>query len=170
MTADCTWLTPMLAIGGAVPPAGLRDFVRAEHIRAIVDLRAEDCDDAAALGREGVAFLHLPTPDCFPPDLTLIDRGVAFAAPRLAAGTPVLVHCEHGIGRAPLMALCILIAAGLAPLDALMLAKDRRPVVSPSPAQYEGWAAWIAARHPGVAVPDFTAFATVAYRHLAMSA
>jgi hypothetical protein len=50
------------------------------------------------------------------------------------------------------------------PLAALALAKDRRGAVSPSPAQFEAWAAWL--RHTGHAVPHFDDFAAIAYRHL----
>ncbi len=58
----------------------------------------------------------------------------------------MLIHCQHGIGRSALLALCVLVDQGWQPLDALTHAKDRRAQVSPSRSQYEGWAAWLRAR------------------------
>jgi hypothetical protein len=60
--------------------------------------------------------------------------------------------------------LCVLVDRGRAPIEALALAKDRRPAVSPSPAQYEAWASWL--RRRGHAPPAFDAFGAIAYRHL----
>ena len=86
------------------------------------------------------------------------------------AGRRALVHCEHGIGRSATLALASLVANGMAPLEALMLAKDKRERVSPSPAQYAGWRDWLEMRRvrrgEGWIVPDFDAFAAIAYRHL----
>jgi protein-tyrosine phosphatase len=47
----------------------------------------------------------------------------------------VLLHCQFGIGRSPLLACCVLIGLGNNPRDALVIAKRARPVVSPSPEQ-----------------------------------
>ena len=71
-------------------------------------------------------------------------------------GEKVLIHCQHGIGRSPLLALCVLVDHGLEPLDALTLAKDRRAAVSPSRSQYEGWANWL--RRRGKDAPDYHSF------------
>jgi protein-tyrosine phosphatase len=76
----------------------------------------------------------------------------------------VLIHCQHGIGRSALLALCVLVDCGHEPLAALELAKSRRAKVSPSPAQYEAWATWLRGRE--IAPPSFDAFAAIAYRHL----
>ena len=77
---------------------------------------------------------------------------------------PITPNCGRGIGRSALLALCVLVSRGMQPLAALALAKERRDVVSPSPAQFEAWAAWL--RHEGHAVPAFDDFAAIAYRHL----
>jgi hypothetical protein len=56
------------------------------------------------------------------------------------------------------------------PLDALELAKSRRSLVSPSPAQYHAWAEWMegwqASRPVDWEIPGFDAFKAIAYRHL----
>jgi len=100
----------------------------------------------------------------------MLRDGVAFAAEHLDRGERVLIHCEHGIGRSATLALCVLVSQGMTPLDALELAKSRRSLVSPSPAQYEAWAQWLAdwkvARQVDWDIPHFDAFKAIAYRHL----
>jgi protein-tyrosine phosphatase len=95
----------------------------------------------------------------------MLDLGVRFARERMERGTKVLIHCQHGIGRSALLALCVLVDQGFEPLEALKLAKDRRDRVSPSRSQYQGWADWLRSR--GIDSPDYHSFGCIAYRHLA---
>jgi hypothetical protein len=170
---NLTWITDHLAVGGRFPPERTEDLAESLRVRAVIDLRSEDRDDAALLAKHGIAFLHLPTDDHGAVTAAMIESGVAFARPYLAAGSRVLVHCEHGIGRSATLALCIMVDGGFAPLDALSLAKDRRALVSPSPAQYAGWTQWLAAlrdaRGLSWEVPSFASFKAIAYRHLGES-
>lgn len=159
-----SWITDELAVGGHVPGERTEELARDHRIAAVVDLREEACDDEHVLRRHGIAFLHLPTPDMLGVTLPMLSDGVAFANLHLDGGERVLIHCQHGIGRSAVLALCVLVARGMQPLAALALAKDRRAVVSPSPAQFEAWAAWL--RDNGHAVPRFDDFAAIAYRHL----
>ena len=163
-TLDLSWITPELAVGARVPPEHVPALAREHGVGAVVDLRTEECDDEVLLRSHGMVFLHLPTVDRCGVTLAMLHDGVAFVARQLDAGTRALIHCQPGIGRSAILALCVLVARGLAPLDALMLAKDRRAVVSPSPEQYEAWAAWL--RATGRDVPSFDDFAAIAYRHL----
>ena len=161
------WVTPALALGGRFE-AGSEAVLAAEHgVGGVVDLRAEDCDDADSLARAGIAFLHLPTSDFHPPTPDDLARGVDFVRERLAHGQRILIHCEHGIGRSTVLMLCVLVDAGAEPMEALSQIKDAREKASPSPKQYAGWAAWLASR--GVTAPDAHMFGCVAYRHLAAS-
>jgi rhodanese-related sulfurtransferase len=165
-----TWITDTLAVGGSFPSTRCEILAREHRVAAVVDLRGESCDDAALLARHQIGFLHLPTIDFAPIQPALLERGVAFVCTHLAADRRVLVHCAHGIGRSALLALCVLVELGHAPLDALTLAKDRRACVSPSPQQYAAWAEWLAARRHGHDaawhVPTFDEFKAIAYRHL----
>jgi protein-tyrosine phosphatase len=162
---DFHWLTDQLALGRAFPSHEAATLARVHGIGAVVDLRAEDCDDETELQAAGIDFLHLPTPDLEPATHEHLERGVSFVRERIARNGRVLIHCQHGIGRSALLALCVLVDQGWEPLAALTHAKDRRELVSPSYAQYEGWRSWLAAR--GVGAPDYHAFGCVAYRHLA---
>ena len=156
------WITPHLAVGGAFRTADIPALV-ASGVTAVVDLRSEARDDVSALERAGIDFLHLPTEDHCALSLADMDRGVAFVAPRLQGGG-VLVHCREGIGRSVTLCLCILVDAGLAPLEAMHAVKAARYWASPSPAQFDAFSEWLAQR--GVARPPFQALAAIAYRHL----
>jgi protein-tyrosine phosphatase len=155
---DLSWITEQLALGGRA--AGLNAVRHGVH--AIVDLRDEDCHDATALAARGVELLHLPTPDRCGVAAERLVEGVAFVRAHLGRGARVLVHCHHGIGRSATLALCVLVAEGMAPLAALELAKRRRACVSPSPEQFECWASWLRAH--GHDAPRFEHFAAIAYR------
>lgn len=161
---DLDWITPELAVGGRFPSAAAVRLVREHFVAAVIDVRAEACDDEHVLRQHGLSLLHLPTEDhcAIAPDM--LNDGVAFAQRHLDGGRRVFIHCEHGIGRSALLALCVLVERGCEPLAALALAKDRRAKVAPSPAQYEAWVRWLEQR--GARVPTFDEFAAIAYRHL----
>ena len=164
---DFHWVTDEVAVGGCFPMEHARQLAEEHEIRAVVDLRAEDCDDAAQLRVAGIDLLHLPTPDLEPASREHLERGVEFIRERLQRREKVLIHCQHGIGRSALLALCVLVDQGWKPLDALEHVKDRRELVSPSLAQYQGWARWLSSR--GIAAPDYHTFGCIAYRRPAMS-
>ena len=170
---NLTWITPELAIGGALSEAEAARLAEA-GVGAVVDLRSEAVDERTLLEAQGVAFLHLPTDDHAVVTSARLDEGVAFVGQQRAAGRRILIHCEHGIGRSATLALAALVDGGMAPLEALNLAKDRRDRVSPSPAQYVGWQAWLEAYRTRTAatwaIPDFDSFAAIAYRHLKATA
>jgi protein-tyrosine phosphatase len=109
---DFDWIDDRLAVGGSFP------MEAASSSRAA---RASapwwTCDSSAATTRRflrinGMEFLHLPTEDCCAIAPRMIDDGVAWVRSRLDAGARVLIHCEHGIGRSALLALCTLVAGG----------------------------------------------------------
>lgn len=163
---DLDWLMAGLAVGGCFPMRHAAQLAQRHGIRGVVDLREEDRDDQKALERAGLRLLHLPTPDLYPAPVPMLDEGVAFAREHIDRGEGVLVHCQHGIGRSPLLALCVMVDSGFEPLQALEQAKDRRLCISPSEAQYRGWADWLLSH--GHTVPDYHSFGCIAYRHLAL--
>jgi protein-tyrosine phosphatase len=100
-----------LWVGGSVPRSQYKALA-AEGITAVIDLRAERCDDAAALAALGLELLNLPVTDRYPPSVEQLMRGVEWAVPRLKAGGRLYTHCEHGVGRGPLMGLAVMVAQG----------------------------------------------------------
>jgi protein-tyrosine phosphatase len=169
-TPNLSWITPDLAVGGSFPVEQAQSLASAHGVGAVIDVRSETCDDAHELSRCGIRFLHLPTPDHHAVMQSMLDEAVEFATDAQREGLRLLIHCEHGIGRSATVALCVLVHRGLAPLAALAQAKDARALVSPSPAQYEAWTAWVRRRVPTAQVPRFDAFKAIAYRHLSAQA
>lgn len=163
---NLSWITSHLAVGGSFAAAAAPALAAEHEIGAVVDLRAEACDDAQGLAACGVRFLHLPTPDHHGVAQPMLDEGVRFAEQAHREARRLLIHCEHGIGRSATLALCVLVAQGWAPLPALSLAKAARAAISPSPAQYEAWVVWLRRRAPKAEIPPFDAFRAIAYRHL----
>jgi protein-tyrosine phosphatase len=164
------WIDDRLAVGGSFPMEAAEQLARRERIGAVVDLRLERCDDEGVLAVHGLDFLYLPTQDCCAIAPRMIDDGVAWVRSRLDAGTRVLIHCEHGIGRSALLALCTLVAEGVDPLHAMNRLKAARPVASPAAEQLEAFRGWAVRwrRRTGARwdVPSFDALAWVAYAHL----
>jgi hypothetical protein len=164
------WITPALAVGGRVPLDAAAHLAGPLGLRAVVDVRVEACDDEHVWRAHGVAFLHLPTIDAAAISQRMLDDGVAWVGARLDAGERVLIHCEHGVGRSALLALCVLVARGDAPLAALERAKAARPRVSPSPEQLAAFVAWLRRRAAGraaaAALPTVDELGRIAWRDL----
>lgn len=167
---DLHFLADGLAVGARFPMQAAARLAAEHGITGVVDVRVEACDDAAILALHGIRLLHLPTHDTCAISQRMIREGVSFVCRALERGERVLVHCQYGIGRSALLALCVLVARGRAPLEALALAKEARPVVSPSPEQLEAFIAFCEWHRDGVdaawAVPTFDELAEIAYRHL----
>ena len=167
---DLSWVTAQLAVGGRLPLGAAERLVREQGIRHVVDLRVEDCDDEEVLREQGIELLHLPTRDACGVTLSMLDDGVAWVNDKLDQGQNVYVHCEHGIGRSALLALCVLVSRGDTPLRALARAKGARREISPSPEQLHAFRAWLAVRRArtgeDLAIPDFDDLAWIAYSHL----
>jgi hypothetical protein len=161
---EFSWILDSLAVGGSFPRGVAERLARDCGIAAVIDVRIEDSDHPEELASHGLAFLRLPTEDACAVSQEMLDEGVRFA--REAAGRRLLIHCQHGIGRSALVALCVLVDRGHAPMDALRRAKDAREKISPAPCQFEAWAEWIARRAPQHRPPSFEDYAQVAYRHL----
>ena len=169
-TFNFDWIDERLAVGGSFPMEAAEQLARRERIGAVVDLRIECCDDESVLRVHGLELLHLPTEDCCAIDPRMIDDGVAWVRSRMEAGKRVLVHCEHGIGRSALLALCTLVAGGSEPLDAMNRLKAGRPVSAPAAEQIQAFRGWVGRwkQRTGAEwqVPSFDAIAWVAYAHL----
>jgi predicted protein tyrosine phosphatase len=141
---DLHFVAPRLAVGAAYPREAVARLAADHGIARVVDVRVEACDDEVLLRLHGIRLLHLPTEDTRAISQRMLHEGVAFVAAGLARGEGVLVHCQHGIGRSALLALCVLVDRGESPLAALEALKRARPVVSPSPDQLEALRAFAA--------------------------
>jgi protein-tyrosine phosphatase len=167
---DLHFVAPGLAVGAAYPMHAAARLAMEHGIARVVDLRVEARDDEHLLRVHGIRLLHLPTGDTRAISQEMLRDGVAFVSGGLDAGERVLVHCQYGIGRSALLALCTLVARGEAPLAALERVKRGRPVISPSPEQLEALRTFAARvreeRGASWEVPTTQALAAIAWRHL----
>ncbi len=72
-----------------------------------------------------------PIHDLHAPSLEATDDLVAVVVERLRAGERVIVHCAAGIGRSGTVAVCILVALGVALDEALATVAAHRPMAGP---------------------------------------
>ena len=168
MRLNFDWLTETLAVGGCFPIEAVERLAMEHGIARVVDLRDEECDEELSLARQGIRLLHLPTQDCCAIARESLAHGVAWVRAALSSKQRVLIHCQHGIGRSALLAMCVLVDGGMSPLSAMKLAKDARAVISPSPDQLRALIAF-ASEHRACetwTVPTFDELAAIAYRHL----
>ncbi len=140
-----------LFVGGGVSKSRYADL-KAMGVTAVIDMRGERCDDAQALAALGIELLHLPVTDRYPPSVEQLMKGVEWALPRLGQGGRLFTHCEHGVGRGPLMGLAVMVARGAHAPDAYREVRKARWQATLNDRQLNGLAdfvtAW-AARQPG---------------------
>jgi predicted protein tyrosine phosphatase len=167
---DLHFIAPGLAVGACYPMDAAARLAVDHGISRVVDVRVEACDDEVVLRRHGIQLLHLPTEDTRAVSQRMLRDGARFVSRALDAGERVLVHCQYGIGRGALVALCALVHRGAPPLVALEAAKRARPVISPSPAQLEALRLFAAQvqeeRGYGWEVPSLVQLGDIAWRHL----
>lgn len=161
---DFNWITPEIAVGGALPPAGAARLAEEFGIRRVIDVRAEMSDEREEFMQHGVELLTLPTFDFQVIDPAMLEDGIAWMKRALDEGEKVLVHCQLGIGRSVLLVCCYLVAQGRTAPEAMKLVKDARPQASPAPEQIAALIEWEEARHGRVS--DWHDVAKIAYRHL----
>ncbi len=133
---DIDWVDGRLAVGGAFSPNQV-ELLKAEGVRAVVDLRAEAADDPDLLRQHGVEFLHLGVPDGEPPSAAQLERGIAWVREQWARGRKVLVHCQGGLGRSPCFATALLVAEGLSLEEAFERVKAARRAAALTASQWE---------------------------------
>ncbi len=118
-------VTPRLAVGGAFRTRDIR-HLKQRGVTAVVDCRLEAHDDAQALAAAGIQFLHLPTLDRHGFAHSQLREGVEWVLEQISHGGRALMHCEHGVGRGPLLACAVLVAQGWSAPEALRIVRSGR--------------------------------------------
>src|SRR6266851_2412122 len=118
-------VTPQLAVGGAFRRRQIKRL-RQRGVTAVVDCRSEAKDDADALKQAGIELLHLPTPDRYGLTYAQMQQGADWVLDRTSKGGRAFLHCEHGVGRGPLMGCAVLVAQGYSAPEALRIIRSAR--------------------------------------------
>jgi hypothetical protein len=118
-------VTPTLAVGGAFRSGQIK-HLKQRGVTAVVDCRLEGHDDPLALSQAGISFLHVPTLDRHGFTYAQLAEGVEWVLERVSNGGRAFMHCEHGVGRGPLMACAVLVAQGYSAPEALRIVRTGR--------------------------------------------
>jgi protein-tyrosine phosphatase len=117
---------------------GIATIVSALTREEIAELELEKQQELSEKAR--IEFIPLP----------ITDRGVPSSAndvlsvvrrleQKLASGNKVAIHCRQGIGRAALLAACVLAASGVDPASALKRIAAARGRAVPDTSEQEQW-------------------------------
>lgn len=131
-----TWIDNNIAVGPAFRKSDLNKIGQM-GIEAIVDVRSEYQDDAVLIRELGMEFFHIPVDDRYAPTQKQLESILDFVNPLLNQDKKILIHCQNGYGRSPLVAVAILIKRGMYAADAVGLLEDKHPVVNFTPQQEE---------------------------------
>jgi protein-tyrosine phosphatase len=97
-------------------------------------------DESAVAEARGIGFLSLPVPDRnVPGSESEVTAMLAQLHGILESGRNAVIHCRQGIGRAGLLASCMLIFEGKPPLEAIRAVSDARGVAIPETSDQRSW-------------------------------
>ena len=95
-----------------------------------IDVRFPDYT-AWLRANQGGRALWWPVPDLHAPPIDDARLWVDELVARLGRGEGLIIHCGGGIGRAPTLAVCVLIALGATAADAVAHVAAHRPMAGP---------------------------------------
>jgi hypothetical protein len=127
-----TQITEQIWCGGELGP-GDWERLHGLGVRYDLSLQAEKRDGFGAVPPLGE--LWLPADDCFMPALEQLALAALYISGVVDLGQGIVVHCKHGIGRAPMTVACYLVTTGMDPDEAIGFMQRRRSVVDPNPGQ-----------------------------------
>jgi len=106
--------------------------------------------EAASSAAEDMRFISFPVPDReVPASRTAFRNLVSEITRELTAGRGVAIHCRQGIGRAALVAIGILISAGVDPQEAVTRVSTARGRSVPETQAQRRWIDHVSAE-PGI--------------------
>ena len=124
-----SWINDQIAVGSSFLNEDIAEIKRQE-IEGILDARSEYCDDETEIKRFGIQFLNVKIDDCYTPTSQQLNKIFSFVNHILDKGKKILIHCQNGCGRSPLVGIAILVKRGMNVADAVSLLEDKHPTVS----------------------------------------
>lgn len=129
-------VAPWLLIGPALLVDQYADLC-ARGVTHVLDLRAEDADDAGAMTALGVHWHRVEVPDRYAPTHQQLREIIAWldaeADPNVDQA--VYVHCHAGFGRTPTVAMALLMQHELTLAEAQRMVFAARPESAPTATQ-----------------------------------
>jgi len=130
------WISDQIAVSPAFEDKEIKK-IKEEGFDAIIDVRSEDHDDSELIRNAGMQCFHVSVDDRYAPTQNQLERILNFVNPLLDQEKKVLIHCQNGYQRSPLVAVTIFVHRGMDVADALGLLKQRFPESSFTPIQEE---------------------------------
>lgn len=131
---NISWINEQIAIGSAFLDEDIPQ-IKKEFIEAIVDVRSEYCDNKEVLKKYNIAFLNIKVDDRYCPTEKQLKEVFNFISPFLDKGKKVLIHCQNGCGRSPLVAIAVLVKRGMDIQKAANLVEEKHPWTGFTPQQ-----------------------------------
>ncbi len=128
---DFTFVTNRVATGGGIFTTADVDQLVMAGINVVVDCRAE-FDDSVLLGQNpNITYLwNGVVDDGKPKPVSWFAKTLDAVMPLLGQrGRKVLCHCAAGFNRGPSMAMAVLMAQGIKPVEAEAMIRWNRPLV-----------------------------------------
>lgn len=127
-------ITDHIWCGGALSVEAWERLYEA-GVRIDLSLQEEARDDFGGLNPE--AELWLPATDWYMPSLDQLVMATRLIHMAVSLGKPIVVHCKHGIGRAPMTVACYFVTQGMRTREAAEYVRARRSIVDPNRGQVE---------------------------------
>ena len=99
--------------------------LKEQGVNAVVDMRSERVDNEELLKKNGIGYLRVKVDDTFSPSFEQLENIMNFVEPLLQEGRKILIHCQNGAGRSPLVVIAVLARRGMNVSDALQLVKRK---------------------------------------------
>jgi len=136
-TAEYARVAPWLVIGPVLDDHGYAALAQS-GVSHVLDLRSEASDDPELMKSLGLAWLRVPIDDRVAPSAEQLAEIVEWLEPTGSDSPVVYVHCEGGLGRAPSIAIALLMGRGFTRAEAHQFVVTARSVAAPTPAQ-DAW-------------------------------
>jgi len=121
-----SWITEQIAVSGAFTDREI-PLLKEQGITAVLDIRSERKDNEEFLKKHGIDYLQVKVNDTFSPSFEQLEVIMNFSEPLLDRGRKMLIHCQNGCGRSPLVVVVVLVRQGMKASDALQLIKQKHP-------------------------------------------
>ncbi len=121
-----SWVNDQIAVGSAIIDEDI-SLLRQIGLNAVIDVRSECTDNRELIEKKGMEILHVAVDDQCVPTFAQLQEIFDFIQPLLRVGKKVLIHCQNGCGRSPLVAIAVLSKGGMDIPDAVNLVKKRHP-------------------------------------------
>lgn len=143
------WYTEILPnqlwLGGAPTKKRDYDFLVANGITAVIDIRYERLDDVEFYKANGIDFLKLRVLDVMVPKPEQMKQAMEFTRRNIESGGNVYIHCAKGRGRSGVLVMAYLMRwHDMTFEEARAFVKAKRPLLKQQGRHKRAAEAWLA--------------------------